>query len=286
MSSLPPIGALWIGGSLTWLEQLCLKSFVHHGHDTYLFTYGEVRNVPDGVIVRDGRDILDTDNFILHERTQSVALFSDKFRFHMIKANPDIIYVDTDVYCLKPIDLDTPYIFGYQKYYNDQRGIVNGAVLKLPGDSQLLASMLDFTANEYPMAKWLPAKLRDEIQTRHDAGNPMHVSEMRWGIWGPGGLTAFARQTGEIAHALGPEYFYPVTYTDRRDLLRRPMATLGTLTDKTYAIHMWAPIKRLAAKRYDGLCPPNSYAGLQLRLHGIDPAKAPIPKTKARAVVE
>ena len=106
--SLPTIGALWIGGSLTWLEQLCLKSFLAHGHEVILFTYGEVRNVPEGVKIQNGREIIDTEEFLLHGRTQSVALFSDLFRFHMIKKIPEIIYIDTDVYCLKPLDFSDP----------------------------------------------------------------------------------------------------------------------------------------------------------------------------------
>lgn len=285
MSSLPPIGALWIGGSLTWLEQLCLKSFVHHGHDTYLFTYGDVKNIPEGVIVRDGRDVLDTDNFILHERTQSVALFSDLFRFHMIKANPEIIYVDTDVYCVKPIDISSPYIFGYQSYLNPERSVVNGAVLKLPGDSKLLHSMLEFMKDEYPQPQWLPEKLRGKIKQSHDDGAPMHVGEMPWGMWGPGGITALARESGEIEHALARDYFYPVEFRERRTLFKRPMTTLAKLTENTYTIHMWAPIKRFAAAHFEGLCPPSSYIGAELAFHNIDPALAPIPKTKARAVV-
>ena len=31
MAKLPEIASLWIGGQLTWLEQLCLKSFADAG---------------------------------------------------------------------------------------------------------------------------------------------------------------------------------------------------------------------------------------------------------------
>ena len=58
---------------------------------------------PEGVEIRDGRDVLDTENFQTHARTGSVALFSDLFRFHMIAKDPEIIYVDTDVYSVRPI---------------------------------------------------------------------------------------------------------------------------------------------------------------------------------------
>ncbi len=284
MAALPPIGALWIGGSLTWLEQLCLKSFVAHGHETMLFTYGDVKNVPDGVKVCDGRDILDTDQFMIHDRSQSVALFSDLFRFHMIKAMPDIIYVDTDVYCLKPLDFEDPFIFGYETFRNPQAWQINGAVLRLPANSQILSKMLDFMEDKYPRPKWLARRFHEEIDARFAAGDPMHVGELPWGVWGPLGISAFARETGEYTHAKSMDVFYPVPFPDRRILLKRPVKTLNYLTDDSFTIHLWAPIKRLAASRYDGLCPPNSYVGQQLSEYGIDPTLARVPTTKKREV--
>ena len=56
------VAALWIGGKLSFLEELCLKSFVDAGHHTILFTYEGTENVPDGVEVRDGAEILPNPN--------------------------------------------------------------------------------------------------------------------------------------------------------------------------------------------------------------------------------
>ena len=285
MSTLPTIGALWIGGSLTWLEQLCLKSFVVHGHEVLLFTYGDVKNVPDGVRVCDGREVLDTDNFLLHDRSQSVALFSDLFRFQMIKAIPEIIYVDTDVFCLKPMIFDDPYLFGYETYTNESSWRLNGAVLRLPPDSLLLAKMLDFMRDLHPRPNWIPRKFHAEMNARYKAGNPMHVGELPWGVWGPLGITAFARETGEWKHAKSVDVLYPVPFPERRILLKRPSKTLAYLTEMSFTIHMWAPIKRFAASRFDGLCPELSYIGRQLSSYGIDPALAPVPLTKKREVM-
>ena len=53
--SLPIVASLWIGGRLSFLEQVCLKSFVDHGHRTILYTYGAVAGVPDGVEVLDAK---------------------------------------------------------------------------------------------------------------------------------------------------------------------------------------------------------------------------------------
>lgn len=285
MPKLPTIGALWIGGSLTWLEQLCLKSFLAHGHEVLLFTYDTVKNVPDGVKVCDGHEIIDTDNFILHDRSQSVSIFADLFRFHMIKKIPGIIYIDTDVFCLKPLDFTDPYLFGYEVYLNEHAWRINTAVLRLPEESQILARMLAFMEDEYPRPDWIARKFKAEMQARYEAGNPMHVSELPWGVWGPIGITAFALQTGEYKHAKPLDVLYPVPFPERRILLKRPTKTMAYLTEKTATIHMWAPIKKFAANRFDGLCPPNSYVGQQLKAYGIDPAAAPVPTTTRREVI-
>ena len=283
---LPQIGALWIGGSLTWLEQLCLTSFVAHGHETILYTYGTVRGVPHGVIVRDGREILDTTEFVAHARTQSVALFSDLFRFHMMRQVPGIVYVDTDVFCLRPLDLPNPYLFGYETYHGDGEGQLNGAVLRLPQSSAILSEMLEFMTDLHPRIDWLGTKATAEIEARVQAGDPMHVSELKWGVWGPLGISHFARKTGEIEHAELPEVFYPLHFRDRKMLYRLPRRVESVLTENSYTIHMWAPIKRFAAARFDGLCPPESYVGQQLAAYGIDPAAAPVPRRNKLEVVD
>lgn len=287
MAALPPVGALWIGGSLTWLEQLCLKSFVDQGHQTILYTYGDVKGVPAGVEIRDGNDVLNTDNFITHDRTGSVALFSDLFRFHMIAKDPDIIYVDTDVYSVRPFPGGESHIFGYEFYVPErQKGQVNGAILRLPQDSPALQGLLAFTQDEYPIPEWLPARHLDGIKERAAAGAPMHVSEMPWGIWGPLGVTAFLAQSGEIAHARDVDVYYPMPFADRRKFTRRPAVTRALMTDETRCIHIWAPIKRFCAKRFDGIPPEGSFLAERLAHHGIDPREAPVIQQADRSVVQ
>ncbi|MDU8945831.1 hypothetical protein [Ovoidimarina sediminis] len=284
-NALPPIGTLWIGGSLTWLEQLCLTSFVANGHPTTLFTYSKVTGVPEGVNVSDGRDILDTEQFVTHARSESVALFSDLFRFHMVRKRPGMIWVDTDIYCHRPIDFEEEYLFGYERYRSDARNQVNGAVLRLPQGSEALASMISFMEEPHPIPDWLPPRHLAPILERKNAGNPMHVSEMIWGIWGPVGFTAHLRMSGEISHAKPIDVFYPVPFADRTVFFRRPAIAGRYLTEETRTIHLWAPIKKRAARKHDGLCRPGSFLAGLLKKHGIDDAAAPIPVTRAREVV-
>lgn len=98
------IGALWIEGRLSFLEQLCLKSFVDAGHHTILYHYGPLQGVPDGIELRDANDILNMENFLTHGRTGSPALHSDIFRYKMLEKEDRMIWADTDAYCVKAFE--------------------------------------------------------------------------------------------------------------------------------------------------------------------------------------
>ena len=57
------IGALWMEGRLSFLEQLCLKSFVDAGHHVVLYHYGPLFGVPDGIELKDANAVLPRRNF-------------------------------------------------------------------------------------------------------------------------------------------------------------------------------------------------------------------------------
>ena len=267
------VGTLWIGGSLSWLEQLCLKSFVDQGQKITLFSYEDIPNVPEGVIRRDGRDIINTDDFIKYEKKDSFALFADLFRLHMIHQCPGMIWVDTDVYCHRPMDYDSDYVLGFE-LPGAQR--VNNAVLGLPADSQLLADMLAFTADRFAVPPFLKKSLQAEYREAAAAGTPVHVSQQPWGVWGPMMVTHFVHHLG-LADKVQPlDAFYPVTFPDRLKFLRRVAVAEGYLTKHTTALHLWASNKRELGLRHNGLPPAGSYLEKLVAKHGIRPESAPI----------
>ena len=47
-----PVASLWIGDKLHYLNQLCLKSHLLHGHPVTLYCTGKVDNAPEGVDIR------------------------------------------------------------------------------------------------------------------------------------------------------------------------------------------------------------------------------------------
>ena len=95
----PIIQSLWIGKSLSKLEQLSMKSFIDHGHTYHLYTYDNVENIPNGVVVKDGNDILSKDEIYTY-KNGSVSAFSNLFRFTLLYKKGGY-WVDTDLICLK-----------------------------------------------------------------------------------------------------------------------------------------------------------------------------------------
>ena len=105
------ISSLWIGGALSFLEQLCLRSFVDAGHAVRLYAYEPIPNVPDGVEIADARPVLSQDGFLRHGRTGSPALHSDLFRYHLLAQCDRTIWADTDAYCVRRFETRTGHFF-------------------------------------------------------------------------------------------------------------------------------------------------------------------------------
>ncbi len=266
------IAALWIGGDLSFLEQLCLQSFLDVGHHLKLYSYEPIDNAPEGVEMADANQILSQDRFLRHSRTSSPALHSDLFRYHLLKKCDRTIWADTDAYCVKRFETTTGHFFAWESPTG-----INGGVLGLPQGSAALEALLAFTADEYAIPVWYKDKYRDELIAARDAGTPVHVGDQPWGVWGPHALTHFVKETGEIRHALPRAALYPFAYEDRALMLRPGLDTAPFITDETCSIHFYG--RRMRARivdKFDGVPRPRSLIGQLLKKHGIDPLAAPI----------
>lgn len=267
------IAALWIGGDLSFLEQLCLKSFLDAGHDVTLYTYDPVTNAPDGVDLADANDVLSQSSFLRHARTSSPALHSDLFRYHLLAKHDRIVWADTDAYCVKPFQSATGHFFAWES----DRG-VNGGVLGLPRDSEALGLLLEFTRDEFAVPEWYGESYRNELAAARDAGKPIHVGEQPWGVWGPHALTHFVKKTGEIRYAMPRVALYPFAYEDRALMLKPGLDASDFVTDETFSIHFYGRrIRSRIVSKFDGIPRPRSLIGQLLKKHGIDPIAAPIP---------
>lgn len=267
------IGALWIGGSLSFLEQLCLKSFVDAGQHVVLYTYGDVQNVPDGIEIADGNEVIEMRDALRHQRTGSPALQSDLFRYHMLTKADDIIWADTDAYCVKPFATPNGHFYAWESAHQ-----VNGGVLGLPPDSETLGALMEFTSDEYAIPEWLPSRQQAALRAKAEAGEPVHAGELEWGIWGPRAITHFLHKTGEIRFALPREALYPVPFKERRIMLRSGADAERMITPETYSIHFYGRRMRNRIQQIGGTPPDDSLIGRLLTKHKVDPDGAPLPK--------
>ncbi len=281
--ALPVIASLWVGAELSWLEQLCLKSFADNGHEVVLFTYDEVKGVPEGVRVADANDILPADRIIRHAKTGSPAYHADVFRLHMLRQT-DYVWADTDAYCCQPWEIKGKHFHGW---ISDKKPMVNNGVLRLPKTSKTLQAMLKFTSDEYPIPPWYSAEKQAELQALKDAGQGVHVSLLPWGVWGPDALTWFLQETGEISNSKPGHVIYPVPFKQAGVVLnpnRRNQAAKHIRSD-TLSIHFWGRRFRNIAAKYGGVPPEGCYVHELLAKHGINAEETrhllqPAPETE------
>lgn len=271
--TLSTIGMLWMEGPLSYLEQLCVKSFVDAGHRVVLYHYGPLENVPAGVELDDAEQFLPREGFLTHKRTGSPALHSDVFRYKMLKANRNMIWADTDAYCMRPFETPNGHFYGWES-----KSHINGGVLGLPHDSATLDALLAFTSDEFAIPSYYGPDYEQELIAAKAAGNPVHASEQPWGVWGPHAVTHFLHETGEAKYALPQEGLYPFLFKDRRKMLKANFDTTGYITDNTYSVHFYGRrMRKRLVEREGGIPHPKSLIGQLLAKHNVDPAKAPLP---------
>lgn len=280
MTTLPDIATLWIGDRLSWLEQLCLKSFADAGHRITLYSYGEIDNIPLGVAKGKAEDIYPATPMLRHARTGSPAIHADMWRLHLL-AKTDQIWVDADMYCYRPFDFERPHVYGWEK-----PGLVCNAVLGLPVTSAALLGLLEFFKDEYAIAPWLKPAQQEELRREKEVGNPVHMTAQNWGFTGPASITHFLRATGEIDHAEPVETFYPISFPDRNKMItsRHKDWVNEHLTPQTRGVHLWARrMKPRLEERENNAPRRGSFMDGLLTKHEINPVDAPIPAKKKPA---
>ncbi|WP_170436550.1 hypothetical protein [Ruegeria arenilitoris] len=265
------IAMLWVEGPLSFLELLCIQSYLDMGHSVRIYTYSNVTNIPEGVEHRDAREILPDSEFITHERTNSPAPHSDKFRYRMLAQEPDLIWADTDAYCLKPYSTANGHYYGYLE------GEVAIGVLGLPQDSETLAKLIEYTNDPYLIPPWLSPRHRRPLEEARDAGNPTNVPEALWGVWGPKAFAWALKQTGEIKYVLPEHVFYPINFSRRRALARPNENIDRFFHEDTVSIHLYGRrMRAIMRKNHGGIPHPDSLVGRLVAKHGIVPQDAPI----------
>lgn len=128
------ISGLWIGNSLSILEQASIKSFLKQGHEFNLYTYETVKNIPAGTTVKDAEKVLSKKSIFTYDTNGefghgSYASFANLFRY-LLLFNSGGWWSDLDVICLSPWNIPQRIVI-YSEYLNS---IVSpmATVLKFP----------------------------------------------------------------------------------------------------------------------------------------------------------
>jgi hypothetical protein len=209
------------------------------GHEVHLHAYEDIEDVPDGITLVDGNEVIPRKNIIKHKKTGSYALFSDLFRYQLLKQQAGV-YVDCDVYCLKPVYIpESGYLMGFEE---DSR--INGAVLALPAESELLRSLLQAAYDPFFIPPWYKKSRQRRLTLKKRLGLGKSIADMPWGVIGPDAITYFVNEHRLVPQVKPIDVFYPVHYRCIRYLLDGDLRIADIATDRTVAVHLYNEMLR------------------------------------------
>ena len=151
------VQGMWIGNQLSTLEQLSIKSFLRNGHEYHLYTYGDVYGIPDGVVVKDGNEIIDGNEKFFYTDPKhygSYSAFSNWFRYKLL-FDKGGWWVDTDIICLKPFNLTGwkhKHIFTSE--LSGENEVITSGVIKAPKGSEVMKYCWDRTQEIGKQVQW------------------------------------------------------------------------------------------------------------------------------------
>lgn len=211
------VHCLWIGGRLSTMEILALKSHLKVGHECHLWTYGEVEGVPDGVIVEDGNQILPSSEIFVYETEEgrgSYSAFSNLFRYTVVYEMGGW-WCDTDVVALKPFLFEADYVFSSEKAKEAKSYPQTAScVFKCPPHSDTMKYCIDVIAGK-------------------------DRSKLIWGEIGPLLISEASIMTNKDRYCLPTTAFCPVHWFDA------PKIVKGNLPiPDSYGVHLWNEIWR------------------------------------------
>lgn len=234
--------SFWHGKTLPPSQQLCLKSFVHHGHEFVLYSYDRF-DVPAGVELKDAAEFFPRDQVFFYSKgpgAGSVAVFSDVFRFRLLR-DCGGWWVDTDVICLSRDVPSSDIVFGFE---DASRLTVGSAVLKLPRGH-------DFASELYRGAR--------------DFG-----TDVEWGQIGPDLITQLVRRHSLEHLVMDASQLFPLAPREALHVLmpeRRPEVLHKT--SQAAFLHLWNEMLRRAAVLDSIAPPPGSFLGDLCEKYGV-----------------
>src|ERR1700675_1081799 len=209
---LPDVVTFW-HGPLDRLRQLSLQSQVAAGHKVTVYSFEPLPGLPDGVGNAEAEAIL-PHSFSEKLRPPqpdgtwrdwTILQFSDFFRMRLMASRAGL-WLDADVLLLKPVEIDPAKPF----FAWERPRQLGNSVLYLPADHAIVVAFEALMEQEELTPDWLALRHRLTFALRGLRGGSNRLSDIRVAIYGPASLTALARRSGELRHALPPKMFYLV----------------------------------------------------------------------------
>ena len=133
------IQSLWVGPGLSTMERLSVNSYLFHGHEFRLYTYGKVEGVPKGTVIRDANEVVPESDI---QRFQNLANFSDWFRYHLLLKEGGW-WVDMDTVCLRPFSFKDDHVFVEQHANAKSPDHIHSGWMKAPRNSHIMQWCID-----------------------------------------------------------------------------------------------------------------------------------------------
>ena len=247
-----------------------MKSFVDNGYKFHLSTKGPVGNIPDYVEHHDADEIYQQSDIQSADKRYSNGIYSDIWRIHLLQKT-DLMWVDLDVYCLRPIDYDKEYYFGI----NFKKGTVNNCVLKIPRRSVALHLVRNFLEAQVPIPFWWRKSRLDPLLEQIAAGDLPTLNSLPWTTTGPNVLTWALRATGEINNGQNYSRYWHFDSALNHEYLN-PEFDFDYEAKPVRFIHLFGSTKLHLRDDYQGIPPVGSYIQKICDRHNISPETAPI----------
>lgn len=133
------VQSLWISESLSINEVLSIRSYLMNGHSYHLYTYADIRNIPEGIIIKDANDVI-PEKLIFRDSANSYAAFADWFRFKLLYERGGW-WVDTDTICLRHFDIPDNHCFS-SEYNRSGKTRINATYMKARPKAEYLGECL------------------------------------------------------------------------------------------------------------------------------------------------
>ena len=227
------IQGLWIGEELSNIERLCIASFLYFGSEFHLYTYGEVKGIPEGTVLKNANEIIPKSG-IFKNKKGSLAIFADWFRFELLYKKGGF-YVDMDMICLKPFDFEKEDIV----YGKETGDTVSNAIMKFPKGSPICRHMADICMSPNKILPYDKTKHKlKKIRRRYLEGNKRGNTE--WGeAGGPTGLTRYLAHHNMTTSAKPFYFFFPIHYNNWKSIFDSTFKNNKDYFAGSYAVHLW-----------------------------------------------